>query len=63
MAERSTPVHRIRPRVAATVAPDVSKALQERAAREGRPLSHVVEDVLRAGLGLPPEASPVNATP
>jgi hypothetical protein len=63
MAEHARQPRRIRPRVAATVAPDISTALLERAAREGRALSHVVEDVLRAGLGMPPAAAPLTPNP
>lgn len=52
---------RARPILNCTVGSDVDKALRERAERDGRPVSRVVDDALRASLGLVP--SPVPATP
>ncbi len=39
--------------VNASIAPDVNKVLRERAAETGAPISRIVEEALRAALGVP----------
>lgn len=52
---------RSRPLLTFTTSPDVKDALKARAAAGGIPMSHLVEDLLRVALGLPPIATPASA--
>lgn len=49
---------RDRPVLVLTLAADIDRAIRERAKQEGRPISRIADDAVRAGLGMlpaPPE--------
>lgn len=57
------PAHRLRPHVVATVDPGIRAAAVARAAREGVPLSLLVEAALRLYLAAPDTPDPDPAPP
>lgn len=59
---QDTPRPRARPMLGATVSADVAHAVRARAEREGRPLSNVIESLLRRSLAALGDLAPENDT-
>jgi hypothetical protein len=55
-------MNRVRPMLGASVAPEIKAAVRERAQQERRPIGHVMEDLLRAGLKKESHRMSINIT-